>query len=151
MVVVLVMLGTATKLKTARNIKIQGAVSGNANFDGSANVTINTIQNNIEVLKGSISISASDTSGIFNGTASVTVAYPAGYTKDNCKVLSISTALSVQGLYSTGSIPKFVATDLQKGMVPIFVTRANDNLTIKAYNAATQVANINYEIVLIKF
>ena len=30
------------KLKTARNISLSGAVSGNANFDGSANVTINT-------------------------------------------------------------------------------------------------------------
>lgn len=33
---------TASKLARARNIKIQGAVSGNANFDGSANITINT-------------------------------------------------------------------------------------------------------------
>lgn len=34
---------TADKLKTARNIKLQGAISGNANFDGSNDVTINTI------------------------------------------------------------------------------------------------------------
>lgn len=33
---------TATKLATARNIKLQGAVSGNTNFDGSENVVINT-------------------------------------------------------------------------------------------------------------
>mgnify|MGYP006956031235 CR=1 FL=1 len=33
---------TATKLATARNIAISGAVSGNANFDGSSNITINT-------------------------------------------------------------------------------------------------------------
>lgn len=33
---------TATKLQTARNIKLDGAVTGNANFDGSGNATINT-------------------------------------------------------------------------------------------------------------
>lgn len=48
------MLGTANKLKTARNIKLQGAVSGNADFDGSKNVTIDTTQ---EVLKDTLSIS----------------------------------------------------------------------------------------------
>lgn len=31
---------TATKLKTARNIAVGGSVSGNANFDGSANISI---------------------------------------------------------------------------------------------------------------
>ena len=42
LVVVLVMLGTATKLKNARKIGLSGAVSGNANFDGSGNVNIET-------------------------------------------------------------------------------------------------------------
>ena len=34
--------GSASKLKTPRNIALAGAVSGNANFDGSGNITINT-------------------------------------------------------------------------------------------------------------
>lgn len=42
LVVVGGMLGTATKLATARNIKLQGAVSGIGVFDGSANININT-------------------------------------------------------------------------------------------------------------
>lgn len=37
---------TSTKLETPRNIAISGAVSGSANFDGSGNITINTISNN---------------------------------------------------------------------------------------------------------
>ena len=37
--------GTATKLQTARNIAISGAVTGNANFDGSGNITISTSTN----------------------------------------------------------------------------------------------------------
>ena len=36
---------TATKLQTARNIALSGAVSGNADFDGSGNITINTVDN----------------------------------------------------------------------------------------------------------
>ena len=32
--------GTATKLQTARNIELSGAVSGSANFDGSGNINI---------------------------------------------------------------------------------------------------------------
>ncbi|MFW1689422.1 phage tail protein [Acinetobacter ursingii] len=37
---------TATKLQTARNIALSGAVSGSANFDGSGNITISTTANN---------------------------------------------------------------------------------------------------------
>ncbi|BAN88723.1 hypothetical protein AB237_2799 [Acinetobacter baumannii NCGM 237] len=37
---------TATKLQTPRNIAISGAVSGNAWFDGSGNITITTTANN---------------------------------------------------------------------------------------------------------
>ncbi|WP_262436764.1 phage tail protein [Acinetobacter ursingii] len=37
---------TSTKLETARNIAITGAVSGSANFDGSGNITISTTANN---------------------------------------------------------------------------------------------------------
>ncbi len=38
---------TSTKLETARNIAITGAVSGSANFDGSGNITITTTANNV--------------------------------------------------------------------------------------------------------
>ncbi|MBF9261009.1 phage tail protein [Acinetobacter baumannii] len=38
--------GTATRLKTSRNIALSGAVSGNADFDGSGNITISTTANN---------------------------------------------------------------------------------------------------------
>ncbi|WP_216068995.1 phage tail-collar fiber domain-containing protein [Acinetobacter ursingii] len=37
---------TTTKLKTSRNIALSGAVSGNADFDGTGNITINTTANN---------------------------------------------------------------------------------------------------------
>ena len=47
--------GSASKLKTPRNIALAGAVSGNANFDGSGNVEIITVPNTNElrVVEGS--------------------------------------------------------------------------------------------------
>ena len=48
--------GTATKLATARNIALTGAVTGSASFDGSANASINT------------TMSAVDASAITSGT-----------------------------------------------------------------------------------
>ncbi len=47
LVVVVAMLGSATKLKNTRNIKLQGAVSGNTNFDGSKDIVIDTEFNDI--------------------------------------------------------------------------------------------------------
>lgn len=50
---------SASKLATAREIKLQGGVSGAVNFDGSTNVVINTTLNNIDASKittGTISI-----------------------------------------------------------------------------------------------
>ena len=38
---------TATKLKTARNIALTGTITGNANFDGSGNISIATSVNNV--------------------------------------------------------------------------------------------------------
>ena len=41
---------TTTKLRTARSIGLSGAVTGKANFDGSANITINTTIGNIPTI-----------------------------------------------------------------------------------------------------
>ena len=52
--------GSASKLKTPRNIALTGAISGNANFDGSGNITINTqLKENTAVVRAFCS---------FNGT-----------------------------------------------------------------------------------
>lgn len=41
---------TSTKLQTARKITLSGAVSGNATFDGSSDVTISVVSSDIDVL-----------------------------------------------------------------------------------------------------
>lgn len=80
LVVVLGMLGTATKLATARKIALTGAVSGNTNFDGSGDITITTKQANIAVLTGTISLTS--------GVGQQSINYPSGFTKDNCVAIS---------------------------------------------------------------
>lgn len=60
---------------------MQGAVSGNVNFDGSGNVTIITTQANIAVVRGNITMT--------NGEGTLdNINLPAGFTSDNCTVLS---------------------------------------------------------------
>ena len=48
--------GTATKLKTARTITVNGIVSGSASFDGSDNVTITTTANDITSIEKSLTV-----------------------------------------------------------------------------------------------
>lgn len=146
-----VIVGTASKLKTPRKIKVSGAVLGEGSFDGSGDVTINTSQNNIAVLSGSITIPASSVAGEYNGIGTKNISYPTGFTKDNCKIISIETCLPVQGIYSSGSIPnKFIANDAQRGMFPCYVSKNKDFLMLTAYNAINQEATINYSITLLK-
>ena len=48
--------GTATKLKTARTITVDGVVSGSTSFDGSQNVTITTVANDITTITKSLTV-----------------------------------------------------------------------------------------------
>ncbi len=49
---------TATKLATARNIALSGHVTGNANFDGSGNITIATTDNTITTITKSLKVTS---------------------------------------------------------------------------------------------
>lgn len=51
---------TTTKLKTSRNIALSGAISGNADFDGTGNITINTqLKENTAVARAYVNFSVS--------------------------------------------------------------------------------------------
>lgn len=80
---------TATKLATARNIALSGAVKGSAKFDGSKDVTITIIQNNIFVLSGTVSLN--------NGYGSKSINYPSGCNKNNC--VPFMSGLNTSGNY----------------------------------------------------
>lgn len=73
---------TATKLQTARNIKLTGAVSGNANFDGSGNIQIPTSATVSKTTKtltsGGISVTATFRRQLNIVTAHFSVSAPVG-------------------------------------------------------------------------
>ena len=87
MVILVLMLGSANKLKTARTISLTGDVTGSANFDGSNNVSINADLSNIAVLTGTIPMEVHKGEGYTNGSKEIN--YPSGYNKDNCVVLAV--------------------------------------------------------------
>lgn len=143
------MLGTASKLATARNIKIQGAVSGNANFDGSQNVTIETTQENIVILKGKVSVPASNTQGQYNADADANVNYPKGFTLSNTKIIGIATSLPAKGDYTSGNAGKFSTINMQRGYFPCTVTKQKEGLIVTIYNGTNQAVVVDYEITLL--
>lgn len=73
-------------MASARNIALTGAITGNANFDGSGNVSITTKQGNIAVITGNITTPAANSE---TTTGTVRINYPSGYNRTNCVVVSI--------------------------------------------------------------
>lgn len=129
LVVVLAMLGSATKLQTSRKIELDGAVKGEVDFDGSKNVTIKTTQENIKEVTTTLTLA--------NGKASGNINYPSGYTKDNCYVLSFmarKTDLSSNDGYGYGYIES--TQGYIKGAIGHSVELTNSNIEINISNPA---------------
>lgn len=145
-VIVVAMLGTATKLQTARNIKLHGAVNGNVNFDGNEDVTINTTQDNIAVLTGNVTINASSSN-------SVQISYPSGYTKDNSILLACGLMLN-NDPYSKGYNYYGIfsdASDLLDYAYRRRVNLASDKILLFIQNPITDNAiTVKYKLVLMK-
>lgn len=138
---------TATKLKTARNIKLQGAVSGNVNFDGSGNVVITTTQANIAVLTGSFELPGSGTLA-----GSVNINYPTGYSKDNSIIISLMGHGKVNdSWWSTSTAPDF-NTALTRGTGNLGASLKSSNITISAQkiDASANADTITFKLVLMK-
>lgn len=139
---------TASKLATVRNIALSGAVKGNVNFDGSENVTINTLQNNIFVLDGIISANS----------GSETINYPSNLNKNNCIVLASMFNTGSTGAWGIGTV--FNSSSYILGGVPNAVILKDNAIEIKIQNinlsngdapyVAEPTAPFNYKIVLMK-
>lgn len=63
-------IATATKLKTPRNIALAGDVTGNANFDGSANISITSTVGNDSHTHSNSTITSLDAGKVNSGTLS---------------------------------------------------------------------------------
>ena len=150
---------TATKLENARNIKLQGAVSGDANFDGSGNVVITTTQTNIALITGTTNpVSSEDT------RCEATINYPSGFNKNNCVVISITfQGISSAGIWGTGTT--FDSSNTLSGTVSsrvllrdndISLTFKNillsngDNVFIPSTSEFTSGSKLSFKLVLMK-
>ena len=112
---------TASKLATARNIALTGAVSGNANFDGSGNISISTTNTNIAILNEIVTPAE---------TSVIHFAYPSGYTQNNCFVLSamVSNELTTNKIPTWGNT--FDVAGLSLFPVPVQVSLKTDNVQV---------------------
>lgn len=135
---------TTAKWGTARTLALSGAVSGSASVDGSGNVTISTTQANIATLTGTISMND-------NGIGSTSVAFPSGFNKDNCVVLSVmykygsSFKTWVNGmLTNTGGIVNDYIVTLGK------VDGTDNNKIYIQFQGESAFDSVPYKIVLMK-
>lgn len=150
LVVVLVMLGTASKLQNPRNIQIQGAVSGNANFDGDKDITINTKQSNIAILTGNITTPAAGNNAL-NATAKL--AYPSGFNKNNCVIISLmsrNTAIAERGYCTVGATG--TSGEMQKGNYGLQAQLTDSEISVQVYkiNANEASKSISIRVVLMR-
>lgn len=148
---------TASKLATARNIKLQGAVNGNANFDGSGNITITTKQTNIAIITGSVDITMTQGGEqVYKGQKFIN--YPTGYNKDNCVVISAETQWATGKFFGYGSITHYPGSMLsgiiEKGVTlrdtDILLNARYDGLNVGGEANITETRTQNFKIVLLK-
>lgn len=112
--------GTATKLKQARTINIAGAVSGNADFDGSKNITINVEQTLVKKLTKTLTMSTT--------TAETTFDYPSGYGPTTCAVLACG---ALDNTDMTNPAYTFGDTDINNVTLKCSVNLAADSIHVK--------------------
>ena len=151
LVVALAMLGTATKLKTAKKIELSGAVSGNVNFDGSGDVTITTEQSNITVFTGDMTLAAAPGDGT-EETTTKDLTLPSGFTKDNSVVISQGIKLTASSLgFAFGSTSTEDPFTWQEGLLPYRTFFTSDGkLRIEVDNFQSTQGKISYKVVLMK-
>lgn len=144
------MLGTATKLKTARNISLTGDVKGSASFDGSNNVTINADIANVVALTGTVNLTASPESGVKYSQTNFSISYPEGFNKNNTIVIGFKCKLQGTGTgdYIFGYTPDKMSTSAVSGAYPRTVKLSN-RLDCSVYNLASS-RNLDYVIYLMK-
>ena len=145
---------TAARLKTARKVSIQGAVKGSANFDGSADTTINVTQNNIAVLSGQLDLNAASTDGSYSPSFNdVLIDFPSGFSKDNCVVISSSMQLADYTGYTFDYAIWDDSRTWLRGGYPSMVTfdyKNNGKIIYTIVNPTSQKRTCKYKIILMK-
>lgn len=142
---------TATELQTARNISLTGDVTGSVSFDGSKNVSMTTNLANVTSLSGTITLTASSSSGTSYSQTNFTLNYPSGYNKNNTIVLGFKCKLQGVGTgnYIFGYTPDKMSTSTVSGAYPRTIRLDDDSLSVSVYNLATS-RKLDYVIYLMK-
>lgn len=134
---------TTSKWGTARTIGLSGAVSGSASIDGSKNVTITVSQANMAILTGSFTANAETAARV------KTIAYPTGYNKSNCVIIAYGRQYSENVGYAFGHHSNdsagmmYASNDGNACLAP-------DNIELWYRNIAQSKITINYKLVLLK-
>ena len=108
---------TATKLQTARSIGLAGDLSGSANFDGTANISINAILANSGVTAGTYTKVTVDAKGRVTSATQLTAADIPALTLS--KITDAGTAASKNVGTAVGNVPVIgVDGKLDSGIMP---------------------------------
>mgnify|MGYP004587424043 CR=1 FL=1 len=147
---------TATKLQTARNIALSGAVKGNANFDGSGNITINTSQNNFIVVDGQITLQANSQSNLENNIEQQTILnidFPSGFNKDNCVCVAFGMKAYQDKNYTYGiganSSNRATTGSLYRHAI-LGAADNNRKIALQVWQMGTSTKTVYYRLILMK-
>lgn len=155
------MLGSATKLQNERKIKLDGAVTGEVNFDGGKDVTISTKQNNIAVLEGKVITNPREGEETYHLNM-YDLDFPEGFNADNCVCMAfgLNSFDDNTGGYSYDILsPRVLKDDFDPRVMVrssffrnILLGTVNDTskIVITINTPYTEVKEISYRIVLMK-
>lgn len=148
---------TATKLQTTRKITLDGAVKGEIGFDGSSDVVINTIQNNIAIINGQMILEANSQSNVENNLEQQTILnidFPKGFNKDNCVCIAFGMKTYEEKNYSYGvaftESNRFVTGSYIRNVVLGNTNDDNSKISLHVWNMTTAQHTVYYRLVLMK-
>ena len=150
------MLGSATKLEKPRTISLSGDVTGSASFDGSKNVTIETEQNNIAIITGTMTLEANSQEGFAAGSKKQTlkqINFPTGYNKDNCVCIAFGIKRFEEKNYcygAGGSVSIQSVIGSYERAIVLGATEDSAKININVWQGMTSETTIYYKIVLMK-
>lgn len=119
---------TASRLQNARNIAISGAVTGNANFDGSGNITISTSVNHTHSYAGSSSAGGAATNVVVNNSDADST-YRMVWHSGN-------TLYSTADIYCNPNTDVLYANNLSAKAGYLFATNNGNTVSIGSQNAS---------------
>lgn len=130
---------------------MSGDVTGSVSFDGSKNVTMATNLENVKALTGSITLTASTSSGSSYSQTNFEIQYPSGYNKNNTIVLGFKCKLQGVGTgnYTFGYTPDKMSTSSVNGAYPRTIRLDDNNLYVSIYNLSVS-RKLDYVIYLMK-